>query len=87
MKGKRYAPADYDITEPHHARAMAYYLLDVGTRKPLCKYCQSEQGLGPFKACIIPDDPDATGACTNCIYMKRASKCSHRGQFLVSPIP
>lgn len=73
-----YKPADYSLDETHHARAMAWYLLDSGSRPGQCTTCLSEQSGGPFKGCIVPDDPEAGGSCTNCWYMKRAGSCSHR---------
>lgn len=88
LKNNEFVKANFAVTTPQQARAMAWHLLDRGTRMGCCTTCGSEQSRGPFKACIVPQDEDALGACTNCWYMKRAAGCSHRpGQFLVPPIP
>lgn len=79
--------ADDTLLNHQQSRAMVWYLCDPGQEGETCTTCVSEQSQSPFEKCVVPRDPDALGACTNCWWSKGSHRCSRRsGQFLLAPV-
>ncbi|KAI0855982.1 hypothetical protein F4860DRAFT_494650 [Xylaria cubensis] len=68
----------WDLDNPTHATAFAYYLfMDKEPAEP-CKQCTSKNCKGPCKECIAGSYNEMKGACTNCYYSGNGHRCSHR---------
>ena len=90
--------AEFSFTRPNDEAAIAYYLFMESSlegpphdyqegrsfmemHKYDCETCRNPQTTGPFMECISYDK-ELKGACLNCYYSGRATRCSRRkGRF------